>query len=235
MESKRLRHVGVIMDGNRRWAANRNLRPFQGHEEGAKAFENVSEWCVEEKIAYLTVYAFSTENWIRTRAEINHIFDLLIRFFKKDKERCLKENIRMKIIGERTRFSDKVLTAIDDIEKSTKHNTRLNIQIALSYGGRDEIVRAARKMGEHLLSGSLRLEDITESAFENYLDTAGIPDVDLLIRTGGDENRRLSNFLPWQTAYAELFFSSLLWPAFSKDEFHRAIQYFYQVSSKHGK
>lgn len=230
-----IRHLGVIMDGNRRWADNNGLQSFQGHDRGADTFVNLCDWCGHAGISYLTVYAFSTENWKRSRLEVFHIFGLLERFFKEKINHCLENEIKIKVIGERTRFDKKTLQVIEDAEKQTKECSKLNVQIALSYGGRDEIIRAVKKLAQDIVSHKQSIEGITEDVFDSYLDTAGVPDVDFVIRTGGAENRRLSNFLPWQTVYSELYFSELLWPEFSKEEFDRALAYYHSVNRKIGK
>ena len=231
----KLKHLGVIMDGNRRWAKTHKLELYQGHNAGAENFGHLCDWCLKEKIPYVTVYAFSTENWKRTDKEINHLFSLMEKYFLKEKSNCVEKGVRLKIIGERGRFSSRVSSVINDIENATRDCKNLQVQIALSYGGRDEIIRAVKKIAAEVSHGGLKLENLTEQLFENYLDTAGIPDVDLVIRTGGAENRRLSNFLPWQTVYSELYFSDLLWPEFTKEEFDRAVAYYYSVKRKLGK
>jgi undecaprenyl diphosphate synthase len=228
-------HVGIIMDGNRRWAKTNGLSPHQGHDEGAKTFANVCEWCIRDGIKYLTVYAFSTENWKRSQVEVAHIFGLLDKFFTAEISRCVEKSIRIRVIGERTRFDKKTLSVIEKTETETAQCNELNVQIALSYGGRDEITRAVKKLAEDVAQNKIKIKDITEDAFEAYLDTAGIPDIDLVIRTGGAENRRLSNFLPWQTVYSELFFSDLLWPEFSQEEFNNALSYYVSIPRKQGK
>lgn len=229
-----IRHIGVIMDGNRRWAKQNGLQSFQGHDRGANVFVDICDWCGHAGIEYLTVYAFSTENWKRTPTEIIHIFGLLERFFKEKIQYCLENEIRVKVIGERSRFDPKTLAIIEDVENRTKDCEKLKVQIALSYGGRDEIIRAVRKLVKDVLSHKDAFDEISEEIFSEYLDTAGIPDVDLVIRTGGAGNRRLSNFLPWQTVYSELFFSDLLWPEFSKDEFNKALAYYQSVKRNMG-
>jgi len=228
-------HVGIIMDGNRRWAKKSGLQSFQGHDKGADVFVDACDWCGNSGVGYLTAYAFSTENWKRTQLEVFHIFGLLEVFFKEKIGRCIENGIRIKVIGERGRFDKKTLSIIEDAEKSTHHCKDLYVQIALSYGGRDEILRAVRKLAVDLESKKWVPDGITEEVFSSYLDTAGIPDVDLVIRTGGAENRRLSNFMPWQTVYSELYFSDLLWPEFTKDEFDKALEYYDSVKRKLGK
>lgn len=230
-----IRHLGVIMDGNRRWAENNGLQTFQGHDKGADTFVNLCDWCGHAGIKYLTVYAFSTENWKRSQIEVLHIFGLLERFFKEKIGHCLENEIRIRVIGERGRFDKKTMRIIEEAERQTEKCQKLNVQIALSYGGRDEIIRAVTKLAEDAAAKRQALDGITEEVFERYLDTAGMPDVDLVIRTGGAENRRLSNFMPWQTVYAELFFSDLLWPEFSKEEFEKALGYYQSVKRKLGK
>lgn len=225
-----MRHIGVIMDGNRRWAKAHKLETLQGHNKGAENFGHVCDWCLQTGVEYLTVYAFSTENWKRTEQEVKHLFGLMERYFLEEKARCVEKGVRIKLIGERTRFDARARSIISDIENATAACSKLHVQIALSYGGRDEIVRATKKM----LCDSVSADAVTEQSFENYLDTAGIPDVDLVIRTGGTENRRLSNFLPWQTVYAELYFSDLMWPEFTREEFDRAVAYYHSVKRKLG-
>jgi undecaprenyl diphosphate synthase len=222
------------MDGNRRWAKSHKLELYQGHNKGAENFGHVCDWCLQAGVKFLTVYAFSTENWKRTDKEISHLFALLEKYFLEEKTRCVEKGIRIKIIGERSRFDARVLSIIGGIETATAACKNLQVQIALSYGGRDEIIRATKKIAAEIARNEKKPDEITEAIFQNYLDTAGIPDVDLVIRTGGAENRRLSNFLPWQTVYAELFFSNQLWPEFSQEEFTRALDYYHSVKRKLG-
>ncbi|MCL2049071.1 MAG: polyprenyl diphosphate synthase [Defluviitaleaceae bacterium] len=229
-----LEHVGVIMDGNRRWARSHKMELYLGHNKGAENFGHLCDWCLEDGIKFLTVYAFSTENWKRADKEIKHLFALMEKFFIQEKTKCAEKGIRIKIIGELGRFDSRAMSIIRDIENATAHCENLYVQIALSYGGRDEIVRAAKKIAAEAVNGVLAPALLNEEIFGRYLDTANVPDVDLVIRTGGEENRRLSNFLPWQTVYAELFFSALLWPEFTREEFTRAVRYFYSVTRKVG-
>ena len=228
-------HVGIIMDGNRRWAKARGLSSYEGHDKGADVFVDTCEWCGDNGIGFMTVYAFSTENWKRSQIEVAHIFGLLERFFTSKISHCLEKGIRIRAIGERSRFDKKTLSIIEDAEVRTVHCDNLHVQIALSYGGRDEITRAVRKLAYDISINAIGVADISEELFSSYLDTAGIPDVDLIIRTGSTENRRLSNFLPWQTVYSELYFSDLLWPEFSHEEFQKALDYYTSISRKLGK
>jgi len=232
---EKIEHLGIIMDGNRRWAEKAGLQKFLGHNKGADVFVDTCDWCINENIKYLTVYAFSTENWKRTQEEIVHIFKLMEKFFTDKIDLCLERGIKIKVIGERDNLSKKDLSVIEKAEERTGNCENLYVQIALSYGGRNEIIRAVKKIANELLQNKMSVENINEDVFERYLDTAGIPDVDLVIRTGGLENRRLSNFLPWQTVYSELYFSDILWPEFSKNEFDKAIAYYHSVPRKKGK
>ncbi|MCL1845197.1 MAG: polyprenyl diphosphate synthase [Defluviitaleaceae bacterium] len=230
-----LQHIGVIMDGNRRWARAHKVELYMGHNKGAENFGHVCDWCMGAGVKFLTVYAFSTENWRRSPKEIEHLFALLEKYFIEEKARCIEKGVRARVIGERSRFEPRILRVIDEIERDTATLDNLHVQIALSYGGRDEIVRAAKKLAADVKGGGIKIDEITESIFEKYLDTSGVPDIDLVIRTGGAENRRLSNFMPWQTAYSELFFSDLLWPEFSREEFDRAVKYYESVKRKLGR
>jgi undecaprenyl diphosphate synthase len=230
-----INHVGIIMDGNRRWAKAQRLDSFKGHDKGADVFVDTCEWCGDNKIKYLTVYAFSTENWQRAPLEVAHLFGLLENFFTEKISHCLEKGIRIRVIGERAHFDKKTLAVIEKAEAQTAHCENLFVQIALSYGGRDEITRAVKKIVADVGLQKIAAADISEDVFAQYLDTAGLPDVDLVIRTGGSENRRLSNFLPWQTVYAEFYFSDLLWPDFSQEEFNKALAYYAAIPRKQGK
>lgn len=230
----KLKHVGVIMDGNRRWAKAHAFELHRGHDTGAKTFGHMCEWCLQDSISYLTVYAFSTENWKRNEREVRHLFGLMEKYFLEEKANCVEKGIKIVIIGDRSRFDKRALSVIEGIETATAACTKLTVQIALSYGGRDEIVRAVKKIAAAASTKRITPGDITEDVFEQYLDTAGAPDVDLVIRTGGAQNMRLSNFLLWQTAYAEMFFSDLLWPDFNQEEFRRAVEYFTSIKRKAG-
>jgi len=230
-----IKHIGIIMDGNRRWAKSRGFTSYQGHDKGADVFLDTCDWCLQDNIKYLTVYAFSTKNWQRSPIEINHIFRLLEKFFTEYKDQCIEKGVRICVIGERIRFDKNTLKIINDIEEQTCTCNKLYVQIALSYGGRNEIVRASKKLASDVALNLLSINDITEDVFSSYLDTSGVPDIDLVIRTGGANNRRLSNFLPWQTVYSELYFSNLLWPDFSKDEFGKAIEYYNSITRKSGR
>lgn len=215
-------HVAIILDGNGRWAKKRLLPRNLGHKAGAKAVEDICEDAWNLGIKYLTVYAFSTENWKRPEEEVSALMKLLRNYLVDCIERSNKNNMRVRIIGEKSALSDDIREKIEELEKVTKNNTGLNFTIAINYGSRDEIIRAVKKIGSSLGAGNIKLEDIDSRMIDDSLDTAGIPDPDLLIRTSGEE--RLSNFLLWQLAYTEFYFTKVLWPDFDKKELVKAIE-----------
>lgn len=232
--SNRLKHLGIIMDGNRRWAKkNKKISVLLGHEEGAKRFGDLLNWCMEEKIPYLTVYAFSTENFNRSKEEVEGLFSLFEKFFNAHIEECIKEGIRILFIGDKNLLSDNAKHVVNETENRTISGTNLVVQIALAYGGRDEIVRSVKNIALDVKKGVLDVNDINEELFSNYLDTKGINDVDLIIRTGG--NKRLSNFLPWQSTYSEIVFTDTLWPDFSYEELKKIILYYRDIQINKGK
>jgi undecaprenyl diphosphate synthase len=202
-------HIAIIMDGNGRWAKEQGLKRTAGHEEGAKVVRNITTHCSDLGIKYLTLYAFSTENWNRPKLEVDFLMKLLEKYFKSELPVYLENNVRFKAIGDRSKFSQKLQNVINDTEQKTKHCSGLTQILALNYGSRDEITRAVKKLNEQNL-------EATEQNIESCLDTAGIPDVDILIRTSGEV--RISNYLLWQCAYAEMFFTSTYWPEFSSGE-----------------
>jgi len=210
-------HVAIIMDGNGRWAQKRLLSRITGHEKGAEAVRMVVRTCREVGIPFLTLYAFSTENWKRPRTEVQALMRLLRRFLEAELPEMLQNNIRLHVIGRTESLPVKVQQLLTRAVRETQANSALQLNLALSYGGRDEITRAARALSAEVQAGSLRLEDITEEALSARLDTRGTPDPDLLIRTGGD--MRISNFLLWQLAYTEIFVTSTLWPDFGREQF----------------
>ncbi len=212
------RHVGVIMDGNGRWASLRGLPRVEGHKRGAERAKDVIEAALEIGIEVLTLYAFSMENWQRPRQEVSTLMELLKLYLSKELLELLHKGISFRVIGDRSRLPEEVQKVIEEAEKYTSSASRLTLVTALSYGGRDEILRAIRK----IIKQGLRPEELNEEVFESALDTAGLPPVDLIIRTSGE--KRLSNFLLWQGAYSELYFTETLWPDFTKEEFLYAIQ-----------
>ena len=229
-----VKHLGVIMDGNRRWAKKHMLESvMKGHEKGVDTFIDICKWCEEEEIPYLTVYAFSTENWNRSQQEVSSLFSLMERFFKEEVQTCIERDIRMVIVGDLSRLDPDARETVRRTMELTKDCRTLTCQVAISYGGRDEILRAARRFAEDVREGIAVPSDLTESVFENYLDTAGVPDIDFVIRTGG--NRRLSNFFPWQTVYSEIWFTDTLWPDFTKKELREALDYYEKIQINKGK
>jgi len=215
------RHIAIIMDGNGRWAQKHTLGRVSGHKKGAEAVRATVKICREVGIKYLTLYAFSSENWQRPRKEVKALMRLLHDYVRMEFDSMLKNNIRLVIIGHLENLEEHIQLAIRNVVTKTAHNDGLILNIALSYGGRDEIVTAARRLIADNLAGKLTPDEITADMFAGYLDTAGIPDPDLLIRTSGEY--RISNFLLWQMAYTEFYFTDVLWPDFGPDELLKAI------------
>ena len=227
------KHVAIILDGNGRWAKKRMLPRNMGHIEGAKTVEKICEDANSLGIKYLTVYAFSTENWNRPESEVNALMKLLRNYLKNCIKRANDNDMRVRVIGERTRLSEDIRLKIQELEEATKDNQGLNFTIAINYGSRDEMLRAMRKMNNDIMDGKLSENDITEATFNSYLDTCGLPDPDLIIRTSGEE--RVSNFLLWQLAYSEFYFTDVLWPDFDKKELEKAIEKYNSRERRFGK
>jgi undecaprenyl diphosphate synthase len=222
-----LTHIGVIMDGNRRWARSHALQSVvEGHRTGTRRFIDLCSWCVDEQIPYLTVFAFSTENWKRSDEEVQGIFRLMEYFFKTEIDTCIEKDVRLSISGDRSRLSPDLRRIIQDAEMRTGNCQKLHAQIAINYGGRDEIVRAAKKLYMERRENPLYFETLSEGDFEKYLDSRGFPDIDLVIRTGADGRKRTSGFFPWQSVYAELYFLDTLWPDFSKADLKKAVEWY---------
>jgi len=217
-------HVAIIMDGNGRWAKKRMLPRNVGHAQGAKTVEQIIEDAHNLGIKYLTVYAFSTENWKRPQDEVNALMKLLKDYLKTCIKRANKNNMRVRVIGDKTGLEPSIQDKIRELEKVSAKNTGINFTIAINYGSRDEMVRAMRHMMEDCKSGDLLPSELSEEVFENYLDTRDLPDPDLMIRTSGE--LRLSNYLLWQLAYTEFYFTDVLWPDFDKAELEKAIEYY---------
>ena len=217
-------HVAIILDGNGRWAKKHFMPRNMGHRQGAKVVEQICEDAWDLGIKYLSVYAFSTENWKRPDKEVNALMKLLRRYLIDCIERTSKNNMRVRVIGEKSRLAEDIRSAIEELEEVSSKNTGLNFTIALNYGSRDEMVRAMRRMGSDLRRGDLKEEEITEELFSSYLDTRDIPDPDLMIRTSGEQ--RLSNWMLWQLAYSEFYFTDVLWPDFNKAELEKAIEFY---------
>lgn len=215
-------HIAIILDGNGRWAKAKGMPRNYGHTAGAKNVETVCQAAHDLGVKYVTMYAFSTENWNRPEGEVEALMKLLESYLKNCIKTADKNNMRVRVIGDTTRLSERFQERIRELEAASAKNDGLNLQIAINYGSRDEMTRAMRRMSEDVAAGKRKPEEITESVFEEYLDTAGIPDPDLLIRTSGE--LRLSNFLLWQLAYSELYFTDVPWPDFHKEELERAIE-----------
>jgi undecaprenyl diphosphate synthase len=218
------RHIAVILDGNGRWAKKRLMPRNFGHKAGAKAVEQACEDVWNLGIEYFTVYAFSTENWKRSVEEVTGIMNLLRDYLVDSIERSCRNNMKVHIIGDRTRLAPDINDAIDKLEDATKDNTGLKFTIALNYGGRDEIKRAVQAIAGEVKSGTVDIKDITEDMISSHLDTRDLPDPDLMIRTSGEI--RTSNFLPWQLAYSEFYFTDVLWPDMKREDFIDAIRYY---------
>jgi undecaprenyl diphosphate synthase len=214
-------HIAIIMDGNGRWAKARGLPRAAGHERGVEALRRTVEAAGQIGVRYLTVYSFSTENWRRPAAEVNALFGLLKTFIKKDLGRLKKEGVKINVIGRREGLPDDIAELVEKAERETASNSDFVLNIAFNYGGREEIARAARAMSVDVARGVVQPEDVSEDVLASYLDTADMPDPDLLVRTSGEY--RLSNFLLWQVAYSELVFFDVLWPDFDRTWLEKAV------------
>lgn len=221
-ELKIPRHVAIILDGNGRWAKAKGLPRHMGHVEGCKTVERTVEDAARLGIEYLTVYGFSTENWKRSEEEVSGLMQLFRYYMVRLLKSAAKNNVRVKVIGDRTRFDEDIIQGLNDLEGQTKDNTGMTFVIAVNYGSRDEIVRGIRKLVADCEAKGTDPAEIDEKMFEQYLDTAGIPDPDLLIRTSGEQ--RLSNYLLWQLAYTEFYFTDVYWPDFNNEELVKAIE-----------
>ena len=227
-----VRHVAIIMDGNGRWAAERGLPRAEGHRQGVESVRRTVEAGLQLGISHLTLFSFSSENWTRPKQEINDLFGLLRRFVRRDLADLHKHGVKIRVIGTRAGLDADLLRMIDEAVELTKDNETLNLTIAFNYGARDEIARAARRIAEDVSGGVLSASDVTEERFGAYLDTANLPDPDLLIRTSGE--LRLSNFLLWQLAYAEFVFVDTYWPDFTRDQLEAAIAEYHRRSRRFG-
>ncbi len=225
-------HVAIIMDGNGRWAKARGLPRTVGHQRGAEAVRRTVRGAAELGISYLTLFGFSSENWKRSAAEIDDLMSLLRFYLRSEIAELDRNGVRSRVIGDRARLASDIVKLIDEAESRTRGNARLNLTVALSYGGRSEITLAARRLAQAVRAGELSIEDIDEDAFARRLLTVDIPDPDLLIRTSGE--KRVSKFLLWQSAYAELIFLDRLWPDFAKDDLESAIREFQSRDRRYG-
>jgi len=226
------KHIAIIMDGNRRWARKKGLDPKLGHKEGAKTLEKIVRYANKIGLEYITVYAFSTENWKRAEDEVGTLMLLLQNYLDDYSKRADTENIRVKVIGDISALSSGMQKSINKCIERTKENTGVTFSIALNYGGRDEIVKAVTKIASQVKNGTLEIQDITEEIISNNLYTAGIPDPDLLIRTSGE--LRTSNFLPWQIVYSEFLFVEKNWPDFEEKDLDEAIEIYMKRTRKFG-
>lgn len=224
-------HIAIILDGNGRWAKSKGMPRNYGHVQGSKNVETVCAAAYDLGVKYLTVYAFSTENWNRPKDEVDALMKLLHNYMKTCLKTAAKNNMRVRVLGDKTGLAPDIQKRIAELEEATKGYDGLNFQIALNYGGQDEIVRAVRKVMEDTQKG-LQPEDMTIEKFADYLDTKGIPEPDLMIRTSGEQ--RISNFLIWQLAYTELYFTPVPWPAFGKKELEEAIAAYNQRDRRFG-
>lgn len=225
-------HVAIILDGNGRWAKSKGMPRNYGHTMGAKNVEVVCQAAHDLGIKYLTMYAFSTENWNRPNGEVTALMKLLESYLKNCIRTADKNNMRVRVIGDTSRLSDKFRRQIAELEEASKKNDGLNLQIAINYGSRDEMLRAMQGMISDVVDGKLQKEEITEEKFASYLDTADIPDPDLLIRTSGEQ--RLSNYLLWQLAYSEFYFTEVPWPDFHREELEQAIEAYNKRDRRYG-
>ncbi|MGL5784743.1 MAG: isoprenyl transferase [Alphaproteobacteria bacterium] len=226
-------HVAIIMDGNRRWAKNQGLSALEGHRRGASALKKIVKACPKLGIRYLTVYAFSSENWDRPKQEVLGLMTLMQDYLKREIDELDRHGVCLRVLGEHSNLPHRLQSLIQEAETQTSKNTTLGLQVAISYGGRSEIVRAIQSLVKDALSQGLPTDSITESFFASYLDTKGIPDPDLLIRTSGET--RISNYLLWQIAYTELMFVEKYWPDFKPEDLEIALQMYMKRERRFGK
>ena len=227
------RHVAIIMDGNGRWAKNRGLPRHAGHRAGVKSARRLVEYMAEVGVEYVTLFAFSSENWQRPRDEVRALMTLFAEVLKRETADLNENQVRLRFVGDRQSLGRKLASRIDDAEALTRNNTRLNVTIAMAYGGRWDILQATRQLAAEVERGALEAGSITETLLAERLGTADLPDPDLLIRTGGEQ--RISNFLLWQAAYAELFFSPTLWPDFGDADVDAALEFFTARQRRYGR
>ncbi len=225
-------HVAIIMDGNGRWAKQRGLPRIAGHQQGAEVVRRTVKHCRDLGVAYLTIYAFSSENWKRPSNEVDDLMGLLRLYLKRELEDLARAGVRMRFIGDRRRLAGDIISLVEQAEGRTLVNADLTLTVALDYGARHEIVNAARRLADEAAKGRIGVGDIDEDTFARYLDTSGLPDPDLLIRTSGEQ--RMSNFLLWQLAYTELVFIPVMWPDFTKEDLEFAISEFHRRERRYG-
>ncbi len=225
-------HIAIILDGNGRWAKAKGMPRNYGHAQGSKNVERICEDAYRMGVKYLTVYAFSTENWSRPKDEVDALMKLLRNYMKTCLKTAAKNDMKIRVIGDVSRLDEDIRNRIAELEEATKNNGGLNFQIAINYGSRDEIIRAVRALAKDCIENKFAPEQIDEEAFESYLDTHDIPDPDLLIRTSGE--LRLSNYLLWQLAYTEFYFTDVPWPDFTKEELMKAIEHYNARERRYG-
>ncbi len=233
MTEKSLEHIAFIMDGNGRWAKKRGLPRNVGHQKGAQVLIDIAKAVKELGVKYVTVYAFSTENWKRSEEEVSGLMNLLREYLDKNFEELKKNDIKIVFIGERYMLEQDIIEKIEKLERETSKNASMTMQVALSYGSRQEIIGAVKKVASLVKNQDINLEDITEDLFSKLLYTSGTPDPDLVIRTSGEQ--RISNYMLWQIAYSELFFTDTLWPDFTKDELVTIVENFKTRERRYGK
>lgn len=226
------RHVAIIMDGNNRWAKKHHMPTVQGHRAGVESIRRTMEASLELGIEYITLYAFSVDNWKRSKEEVDSLMNLIREFLKKEKKDLAKKNVRLTVIGRREGLPEDIIKRIEDLTESTKNNTKLNLIIALNYGGRSEIVDGVKNLSKDIINNKLSVDDINEDLFSKYLYTKDIPDPDLFIRTSGE--MRLSNFLLWQLSYTELWITPVHWPDFGKKDLMQAVDDFNKRQRRFG-
>lgn len=233
MSSHVPQHVAIIMDGNGRWAKSKHLPRTAGHKQGVDTARDAIEYFARAGVRYLTLFAFSSENWNRPETEVSALMDLFLSAFSKEAGQLAENNIRLRVIGDRSRFPAKVSASMDSAEQSTAHCDQMQVLIAANYGGHWDITQAVQKLAEEVSKGVLKPEDISEQMIASHLCAADVPAPDLMIRTGGES--RISNFLVWQLAYSELYFTDLYWPQMNSEEFSAALEYFSSRERRFGK
>ncbi len=217
-------HIAVIMDGNGRWAQQQHLPRVVGHQTGVESARNIIKWCGEKGIKTLTLFAFSSENWRRPPSEVNYLMELFLNTLARETKKLYKQGIQLRVIGDHTSLSDTLRARIQEAQMLTKENTGLTVNLAIDYGGRWDIVQASRQIATRVMEVSLSIENIDPEVFSSFLCNADLPEPDLFIRTGGE--KRISNFLIWQLAYTELFFTDVLWPDFNQASFEEALVFY---------
>ncbi len=221
-DSNSLQHVAIVMDGNGRWAKQQGKKTLLGHQQGAKALRKIVEESIRRNIKFLTVYAFSSENWLRPKDEVDGLMALMRQMLKNEAKKLYEKNVRLKVIGKKNKLPKDLQKLIQQVEEKSKTNDALTLVMAISYGARQEIIGAVKNLATQVLADKINPKEITEEKFESFLDTQGIPDPDLLIRTSGE--KRISNFLLWQCAYSEFYFTPVYWPDFDETEYEKAIE-----------